>query len=80
MLDRLIEIDKQNRILLSKLDKIYDHGENIPREQVPKHLKCYDSVREKIDYEQKMIDNENKRICGKLLRVKSHYSTKSIIS
>ena len=57
ILDRLIEIDKQNRILLSKLDKIYENGENIPKEQLPKHLKCYDSVREKVDYQQKMLDN-----------------------
>ena len=31
MVDRLREIDKQNRLLLNKLDKIYENGENIPK-------------------------------------------------
>jgi len=71
----LIDIDRENGILLNKMDRINQAKVEEPRMYAARSLnqQVASLVKEK-------IDEENRRICGKLMRISSHYPTGRIIS
>ena len=76
--DRRVEIDKQNMILLSKMNaiKFADYTTNKLRPEA-QNLKTLNSHVMNTMNEQ--IANENKKFCEKLLRTQSYYPTNNII-
>ena len=76
--DRRVEIDKQNMILLSKMNaiKFADYTTNKLRPEA-QNLKTLNSHVMNTMNEQ--IANENKKFCEKLLRTQSYYPTNHII-
>ena len=76
--DRRVEIDKQNMILLSKMNaiKFADYTVNKLRPEA-QNLKTLNSHVMNTMNEQ--IANENKKFCEKLLRTQSYYPTNNII-